>query len=249
MKILKHAQLVLVTLNILLAILAYRGFFQGKDILPVVFAIVSVLLGLIFIWISRTALPKYRLIGFALVVMSALGLYHVHFNIYNAERMEASRSRSMEALEKNKAPAVTFVHAINIMDAFNVDTYTAGNRFTILNFWATWCAPCLKEMPMLDEFYRTHKDQRVGVIGFTEFQGDELEAMNRIRETIHQVEVQYPILIDSTTAVRVAYKADILPATVLLNQNGEVVDYQIGIDGAKKIMRFVTEQMESALNN
>ena len=41
----------------------------------------------------------------------------------------------------------------------------SGNRFTILNFWATWCAPCVEEMPMLSKFYNETKMEGISVIG------------------------------------------------------------------------------------
>ena len=38
-------------------------------------------------------------------------------------------------------------------------------QWVVVNFWATWCPPCLEEMPVLDEFYRQHRDSDVTVIG------------------------------------------------------------------------------------
>ena len=61
----------------------------------------------------------------------------------------------------------------------------------------------------------------------------------KIKKVIDKLEISYPILVDSSTNVRSGYKADVLPATVLLDSEGKVVDYQIGLDGAEKIMQYV----------
>ena len=246
MKIIKHFPIILVVINIVLCVLAYQGSFEAMDLLPVVFGISTVLLALTSIWFRRTAWPTYRLVGLALVVVSALAVYHVHFNVYKAGQMEASRSASMQVLTDSKAPALTYVQSVNSTELFDFEMFTAGNTYTILNFWATWCAPCLEEMPVLQEFHQAYKDRNVGVVGFTDYRGDQTKAMKRIGQTLKKVKVGYPILIDSTTAVRAAYNADILPATVLLDNQGRVVDFQIGIEGAKKVMHYVREQLDPA---
>lgn len=239
----RKVQFSLVSINIVLSIFAYQGLFEGKDLLPIVIGGLFVLIGLLLLWFNRTNSSGYQLLGFAFVVLSSLGLYHIHFNIYNASKVSISRENSLQVLEGNKAPAITFMHHLNTSDRLNVETYIANHRFTILNFWATWCSPCLKEMPLLDDFYQANKDRNIGVIGFTDFRGEKEMELKKINKVIDKLEISYPLLIDSTTRVRSAYKADVLPATVLLNSEGEVLDYQIGLDGAEKIMNYINDNL------
>lgn len=239
----RKVQFSLVSINIVLSIFAYQGVFEGKDLLPIVIGGIFVLIGLLLLWFKRTDPARYQLLGFAFVVLSSLGLYHIHFNIYNASKVSISRENSLQVLEGNKAPAITFMHHLNTSDRLNVETYIANHRFTILNFWATWCSPCLKEMPLLDDFYQANKDRNIGVIGFTDFRGKKEMELKKITNIIDKLEISYPLLIDSTTRVRSVYKADVLPATVLLNSEGEVLDYQIGLDGAEKIMHYINDNL------
>ena len=95
-------------------------------------------------------------------------------------------------------------------------------------------------MPLLDEFYVERKHD-VAVIGFTEFTRNPTKELQKITALIEKLNISYPTLIDSSTRVRATYKADILPATVLLDRTGKVLDYQIGIDGATNIMNFIKE--------
>lgn len=92
---------------------------------------------------------------------------------------------------------------------------------------------------MLQEFYEENKDAGVGLIGFTDYLEDGDKELQKIEKIINRLFLTYPIVADSSTSVRVKYKADILPATVLVDQNGVVLDYQIGMDGAKEIMKVI----------
>ncbi len=98
-------------------------------------------------------------------------------------------------------------------------------------------------MPMLQKFYQENKDAGVGLIGFTDYLEDGDKELQKIEKIINRLSLTYPIVADTLTTVRVKYKADILPAPVLVDQNGVVLDYQIGVDGAKKIMKYVEERI------
>ena len=57
----------------------------------------------------------------------------------------------------------------------------------VLNFWATWCAPCVKEMPMLDAFHREHQAQGWQVVGLA------VDGPTPVREFLTKVPVAFPI--------------------------------------------------------
>ncbi|MFC7685166.1 thiol-disulfide oxidoreductase ResA [Ureibacillus sp. GCM10028918] len=86
-----------------------------------------------------------------------------------------------------------------------------------LNFWGTWCEPCKKEMPAMSNQYALYKEQGVEVltvnIAQTEFE---------VKKFIESLNVDFPVAIDKTKAVMTAYNVDLLPATILINPEGEV---------------------------
>ena len=97
-------------------------------------------------------------------------------------------------------------------------------KFVFLNFWATWCEPCVDEMPAMMTLNETLKDrdfQMLAVSVDTRWEA--------IEEFYAQYELDLPTLLDPAQAVsRGRYKATGFPETFLIDQNGHVRDIVIG---------------------
>ena len=95
-----------------------------------------------------------------------------------------------------------------------------GKRL-LLNFWASWCAPCLAEMPTLNAGQHKFADQGAIVLGIAMDQPD------RVRAFLASHPVSYPILIGQlaspSTALRFGDRDEILPYSVLLDENGRIL--------------------------
>ncbi len=87
----------------------------------------------------------------------------------------------------------------------------------ILNFWATWCTPCRKEMPDLQGVYNQYKDKGVQLYGINVGESD-VAVSNFVR----QVAVDFPILIDKGEKAQTDYKILPLPATFFIDRNGTI---------------------------
>ncbi|MEH7086201.1 thiol-disulfide oxidoreductase ResA [Neobacillus drentensis] len=103
-----------------------------------------------------------------------------------------------------------------------------------LNFWGTWCPPCKKEMPYINNQYHQYKDKGVQVLT-VDIQESEL-AVNQFAE---RLKLDFPIMIDTDKEVMNTYGIDPLPATFLINKNGEVVDYYTGELTEEKVREFM----------
>ena len=66
-----------------------------------------------------------------------------------------------------------------LLDGSVFATERLAGKVVVLNFWATWCAPCREEMPALDAWYRAHRDQGVEVLALSV---DELALEAQVRE-------------------------------------------------------------------
>jgi peroxiredoxin len=90
----------------------------------------------------------------------------------------------------------------------------------LVNFWATWCKPCIKEMPMLSDIQETMGQQGLQVVGIA------LDDVQRARDFAAEIGVEYPILVGSTDVMVVARNygnlSGMLPYSVLIGRDGVV---------------------------
>jgi thiol-disulfide isomerase/thioredoxin len=100
-------------------------------------------------------------------------------------------------------------------------------RVVVLNFWATWCEPCKKEMPDLSAIQNDYAALGVQVIGAA---GDEAAESAKVLKFIREFKVNFPVWVGATTDDMQRFGVGtVLPATVVIDKNGKVVWREIGI--------------------
>jgi thiol-disulfide isomerase/thioredoxin len=99
-------------------------------------------------------------------------------------------------------------------------------RPLVVNVWASWCAPCVHEMPELQRFAAAQSANGVQVVGIA------LDDADAVRAFLRQVPVTYPILVDAPgtadAGVRLGNPKGILPYSVLLSADGTLLKQRIG---------------------
>ncbi len=108
------------------------------------------------------------------------------------------------------------------------ETYTLSSyrgKVVMLNFWATWCPPCRREMPSLERLYTKLKDQGFVVIAVNQFEDPDLifEFTGRL-----SLEPTFPILFDRDSRVAEQFGVKGLPTTYLLDKDGRIRYRAIG---------------------
>ncbi len=95
-----------------------------------------------------------------------------------------------------------------------------GDRVVLLNFWATWCPPCLEEIPALDGLHRDLGDQGLSVVGVA------LEDAEPVRAFAEEHEVGYPLLVGGREAFDIAAEygnaRGTLPYSVVIDRSGTI---------------------------
>jgi len=97
-------------------------------------------------------------------------------------------------------------------------------QFVLLNFWATWCPPCLEEMPSMETAFQRYKNKGFTVVAIS---SDE-EGETAIQPFIEKLGVTFPILLDPDKAISTVYGALNLPLSFLLDRDGQVIAGSIG---------------------
>ena len=98
-------------------------------------------------------------------------------------------------------------------------------KIVLLNFWATWCAPCRAEMPDLVKWQREYKSKGLQVIGVTYPPTELTEA----REFIKSIEVNYPVALGEERTKALFDKGETLPITVVIDKKGMIREIIQGI--------------------
>ena len=101
-----------------------------------------------------------------------------------------------------------------------------NGRVIVLNFWATWCGPCRKEIPLLNTLQKAYSARGVQIVGVA------LDNTEAIKQFMRSVPINYPVLVGDQNAIEVieAYgdSAGALPYTVFIDKKGIIVNAASG---------------------
>jgi thiol-disulfide isomerase/thioredoxin len=104
------------------------------------------------------------------------------------------------------------------------DEYDGRHR--LLNFWATWCAPCRREIPLLKQFQAEQGDDGILVIGIA------VDVMEDVQQYAEAAEFNYPILVGEMDAMAVAEQSGLqfhaMPFTMIVTADGEYLNAHFG---------------------
>lgn len=99
-------------------------------------------------------------------------------------------------------------------------------RPLVINFWATWCGPCVEEMPLIDAFFRQNESKGWQVIGLA------IDQPSRVRQFLTQFPVAYTIGLAGLTGTELAKQLGNavggLPFTVVLDGQGNLIQRKLG---------------------
>lgn len=149
--------------------------------------------------------------GFFLKALIAIILiFGVGYTIYTnfIEKKEVS------ADESNLTPNFT----LEDLQGKEVQLKDYRGKGVLLNFWASYCPPCEKEMPYLESAYKDYKDKGIEVLAV-----DVAEPKMIVNFFVSKKKLSFPILLDKNADIAKLYNVETLPITFLINDKGEIV--------------------------
>ena len=112
----------------------------------------------------------------------------------------------------------------------------------LINFWATWCSPCKKEMVFLDQFERRYKDNGLSILSISI---DSQKSLAHVRSYIRANNYTYDVFLDPNRQVFKKLNGNLMPTNVLIDKDGKVLWRHYGyIPGDEKNMDL---ELRSAL--
>ena len=216
------------------------GRFRSMYNFPLVFAIVVTVVLVASTVYDRRRGFKVRAAVALVTIVAALLAPVAQFRFLAAER-RANEARGMEVLAHRTAPEIPYVAAIN-SDETGQGSFVPGDRVTLVNFWATWCDPCLEEIPLLDTYWREHRAAGFELVGVTRLYGERDEELSAIRKFLVDLDAGYPVFVeDADSRAHAAYRAETLPTSVLVDRGGQVMAYGVGIAGTRRLLARASE--------
>ncbi len=99
------------------------------------------------------------------------------------------------------------------------------HRVTVIDFWATWCGPCAKTIPKLEQLYKTHKHEDLSVVGINVG-----EHRDRVHEFVREARISYPMYLDPDFRNADRLGARVLPTLLIFDHRGREVHRTTELD-------------------
>jgi thiol-disulfide isomerase/thioredoxin len=115
------------------------------------------------------------------------------------------------------------------------------DKILIIDFWASWCGPCLQTMPQVDAVAREFTDRGVKLVGI-----NLEEPPDRVKSALERLKLEMPVALDRNGRVAERYGATAIPQTVIIDGEGKVVRLFVG--GSPRFDATLRQALRSVLN-
>ena len=154
------------------------------------------------------------------IIVSLIGLLALIAGVLSSQWV------SRTGLASDPAIKAFFANPWQTPDGQSIKPEEWQKKVLVVNFWASWCPPCVAEMPTLDQLQKDFLQQNVLFVGIG------IDSPSNIREFLIKTPVSYPILIGglegSNIAKQMGNSSGALPYTVIINAKGKAVYSKLG---------------------
>lgn len=119
-------------------------------------------------------------------------------------------------------------------------------RAVLLNFWATWCPPCRREMPSMEQAYREYRGRGLEILAVSIDTG----GADAVQAFVQELNLTFPVLLDPDMAVLRTYRLGGIPGSFLIDRRGVVRAVEFGFrdwatpESRRKLEALLIEQSE-----
>lgn len=108
-------------------------------------------------------------------------------------------------------------------------------KVVLVNFWATWCPPCRKEMPDLEGLYNRFKDQGLVILAISD------EEAEKVQPFITERKITYPVMLDPGHKVNELFQVDGIPKSFVYNREGKLVTESIDMRTQGQFLQMLAQ--------
>lgn len=160
------------------------------------------------------------------------------------EYLEYTRIQKLQEMNNNlkaTAPGTKFKDfTIEGDSTVSFSQYVGNGKFTIVDFWASWCGPCRRAMPQLKELYDKYHSKGLDVLGVAVWDKPE-----DTKEAIEQLGLPWPQIINAQNVPTDIYGISGIPHIMLIGPDGTIIDRNLHGDTLNNIVKRAMEHPES----
>ncbi len=146
---------------------------------------------------------------------------------------------SQTGLARDPSIKAFFANPWQSPDGKSVYSENWRGKVLVVNFWASWCPPCIEEMPTLDKIAQEYASKKVLIIGIS------IDSPSNILEFLGKTPVSYPIVVGglegSNLAKQMGNSQGALPYTIIINQKEKAIYTKLG--------KISEEELKKAINS
>jgi len=146
--------------------------------------------------------------------------FQILFDSFNSVATPVSTDNKMQSHYEQKIKGLT-------LSDINKKNYTLDKLSApvlIVNFWASWCQPCLRELPSMVALQKKFNSSQLLIFGIN---SDEEEQLKNINKTIKRFDINFPIIADKESRILDLFLVNKIPVTIVFNR-GKVVQVSDG---------------------
>jgi len=140
------------------------------------------------------------------------------------------------SLYNNDIPEFSWINEKN--EEINIKNYKG--KLIILNFWATWCSPCKKEIPDFVRVYNKYKYQGLEIIGISV---DSEMSLNEIAEFVGENDINYQIILDNGLLENAFGKIEAIPTTFIIGKDFKLHNKIVGSITEEELEKIVKSEL------
>ena len=131
----------------------------------------------------------------------------------------------IDTTDNNQYPKADFNLKVSDLEGNVVEMHNYRGKVIFLNFWATWCMPCVAELPSIEKLYQQFKDEDI------EFLLISREDPEKVKSYKQRKNYTLPFLIENETSqINKMYDSPGIPATFIINKKGDIIKASAGAE-------------------
>jgi len=167
------------------------------------------------------------------IMISGIGLLALLAGIFSSQWI------SQTGIASDPSVKAFFANSWQSPDGKTVNSENWQQKVLIVNFWASWCPPCVEEMPTLDKISQEYASKNVLIVGIG------IDSPSNIREFLEKTSVSYLIVIGglegSNLSKQMGNTQGALPYTIIINSKGKSIYTKLG--------KISEEELRKAINS